>query len=373
MTRAAYIYNDRMSRHVLRDDHPLRPRRLRLTYELLDAYEAFQHPDALLVDPREATEEELRLVHSDDYVRAVASISRGDRSVDPARYHFSEYGDNPPFPGMFEASTLSTGGSLVAAKLVLEGTVPIAFNAAGGLHHAARSHASGFCIFNDPAIAIAWLARQGLRVTYVDIDAHHGDGVQNAFYDSDQILTCSFHESGRYLFPGTGDVAEVGVGPGRGYSVNLPLLPYTGDDVYLASFEEVVPPLIGAFRPDILVLQLGVDAYHRDPLAHLQLSTVAYNGLVTRLLGLCPKVVCLGGGGYDLSAVARVWALEYGLMLGTEWPDPVPDGYQERYGVARLRDPAPPEVERDTQEQARRFAAAGVQAIKETIFPIHGL
>jgi len=252
--KAAFVYNDAMSRHVYREDHPLRPHRLRLTYELLEAYQAFQHPDSLLVDPREATEAELDLVHSAEYVKAVKAISGGDKSVDAARYNFSEHGDNPPFPGMYEAAVLSTGGSLIAAKLVLDGTVPIAFNASGGLHHAARNHASGFCIFNDPAVAIAWLVQQGLRVAYVDIDAHHGDGVQNAFYDSDQVLTISFHESGRWLFPGTGDVAELGAGAGKGYSVNLPLYPYTSDEVYLQSFEELVPPLITRFRPDILVL-----------------------------------------------------------------------------------------------------------------------
>lgn len=371
--KAAFVYNDAMSRHVLRDDHPLRPHRLRLTYELLQAYEAFQHPDALLVDPREATEEELELVHSTDYVKAVETISRGDKGVDPARYNFSEHGDNPPFPGMYEASALSTGGSLVAAKLVLEGTVPIAFNASGGLHHAARNHASGFCIFNDPAVAIAWLVQKGLRVAYVDIDAHHGDGVQNAFYDSDTVLTISFHESGRWLFPGTGDTSEAGVATGKGYSVNLPLYPYTSDEVYLQSFDQVVPPLLSAFRPDVLVLQLGVDAYQHDPLAHLQLSTIGYEAVVRQLLTVCPKTICLGGGGYDLAAVARVWALEYGLMLGTEWPDSIPEGYRQQYGVERLRDPGPPAVDAESAEQGRLFAAAGVRTIKETIFPAHGL
>ena len=373
MPKAAFVYSDQLSRQVLREDHPLQARRLRLTYELLESYGAFQHPDALLVAPSPATEAELLLIHAPEYIEAVEGISRGESYFDPARYNLSAYGDNPPYPGMYEASALSTGASLVAADLLLEGRARVAFSISGGLHHAAWDHASGFCIFNDPAVAIAHLVGRGLRVAYVDIDAHHGDGVQNAFYDTDRVLTISLHESGRYLFPGTGEVTETGSGRGAGYSVNLPFLPYTGDSVYCWAFDQIVPPLVSAFRPDVLVAQLGVDAYFRDPLAHLQLSTRTYGYVAPQLLTLAPLVLALGGGGYDPEAVARVWTLEYGLMLGIEWPDAIPGAFSGRYGVHALRDAEAPQNQAGVEEQTREYAEAGVEALKRTVFPIHGI
>ena len=373
MPKAAFIYHKDLSRHVLREDHPMKPSRLQLTYELLESYGAFQHLNSLLVEPIPATVEELRLVHDEEYVAAVKSISLGETGFDADLYGFNPWGDNPPFRGMYEAAALSTGASLVAAELLLADRVNVAFSISGGLHHAAKDHASGFCVFNDPAIAIAYLVRKGLRVAYVDIDAHHGDGVQQAFYDSDRVLTISFHESGHYLFPGTGEVTESGTGAGVGYSVNLPLYPHTGDSVYLWAFEQIVPPLLDAFAPDLVVAQLGVDAHFLDPLAHLQLTTAAYLAMVRRLLTAAPKLLALGGGGYDLGAVARVWTLEYGLMLGAEFSDTIPSSYRERYGHQRLRDAPLAPMDDDVLEQSQAVAQQGVDALREIVFPLHGL
>ena len=166
---------------------------------------------------------------------------------------------------MYEASTWSTGASLTAAEMLAEGRVEAAFNCSGGLHHAMPNRASGFCVFNDPVIAIKYLLERGLRVAYVDIDAHHGDGVQHAFYDSDRALTISLHQSGDYLFPGTGFVDEMGAGRGLGYSVNLPLYPYTNDEIYLWALNSVVVPLVKAFNPDVLATQLGMDPTSATP------------------------------------------------------------------------------------------------------------
>ncbi|MFH1141848.1 MAG: acetoin utilization protein AcuC, partial [Chloroflexota bacterium] len=251
----------------------------------------------------------------------------------------------------------------------------VAFSPSGGLHHAMPASASGFCIFNDPAIAIQALVARGLRVAYVDIDAHHGDGVQEAFYTTDAVLTISLHESGRYLFPGTGSVDELGTGRGTGYSVNVPLAPYTDDDVYLWAFQEVVPPLLGAFRPDALVTQLGIDTYFSDPITHLVLTTRGYLQAVELLAQAARSIpwVALGGGGYDLSAVARCWALAYGVMLGQEWPDDVPEGQRERLGTAKLRDETPPKIPEYIRKASRRFAEATVQEVQQRIFPYHGL
>lgn len=371
MRRAAFVYDEKVSQHVLREDHVMRPTRLRYTYELLEAYGAFR--ESRLVPPRHATEEELRWFHTEEYVAAVRSISRGDRGFVPERYNFSRYGDNPPYEGMYEAACLSTGGSLVAAQLVADGEADVAFNVAGGLHHAAAGHASGFCIFNDPVIAIEYLRRRGMRVAYVDIDCHHGDGVQNAYYDSDEVLTISIHESGRYLFPGTGEVEEMGAGRGKGYSVNVPLAPYTQDEVYFWAFEQVVPPLIRAFAPDVLVTQLGMDTHFNDPITHLGLTVEGHGRVVAALGQLAPKWVALGGGGYDMAAVARGWSLDYGIMMGVEWPDPIPKAYQEKYGLAKLRDGQAPAQDRRTEEATRQFAQRSVDRVKSLIFPIHGI
>ena len=333
MRRAAFVYGDALSGHELRTDHPMRPVRLRYTYDLLQAYGAFDGDASMLVPPRPALEEELRWLHSSQYISAVRSFSVGLSGYDPRRFNFVGQGDNPIYSGMYDAAVLSTGASLAAAELVANRDVDVAFSISGGLHHAAAGHASGFCIFNDPALAIMYLRQRGLRVAYVDIDAHHGDGVQNAFFDDDSVLTISVHESGQFLFPGTGFVNEVGVGSGIGYSVNLPLYPYTDDEIYLEAFHQVVPAILRAFAPDVLVTQLGIDSYHTDPLTHLQVTTRGYVEAVRELSRMGIPWLALGGGGYDLMAVARAWTLAYGVMLDVDWPDEIPGSFAQQHGV----------------------------------------
>jgi acetoin utilization protein AcuC len=370
---AAYIYADTMSQHVLREDHPLRPVRLRYTYELLEAFGAFNGKTSLLVEPRFATVDELLTTHTPGYVDAVKRYSDGGSIQDGAQYGFTAQGDNPVFPGMYEAALLSTGASVQAAEMVADGTVRVAFNPSGGLHHAMAGHASGFCVFNDPAVAINALRRRGLRVVYVDIDAHHGDGVQAAFYGDDDVMTISLHESGRYLFPGTGEVDEVGTGKGRGYSVNVPLFPYTDDDVFLEAFDAVVPPLIDAFKPDVLATQLGIDTYMTDPLTHLALSTTGYVALVRRFSDMGYPWLAFGGGGYDVDAVARGWALAYGEMVGRQWPDSIPESVRHNLTRDVMRDAAPAPVDPELRTRTQAFAKTAVDAIKQGIFPLHGI
>lgn len=373
MPKTAFVYDDTLADHVLRMDHPMRPIRLRHTYQLLDSYGAFDGESSLLVRPRPATREELEWLHTGDYVTAVQSLSAGLTTGHPTRYGFSDRGDNPVFPGMYEAATLSAGASLVAAELVASRQVDAAFNISGGLHHAAAGHASGFCVFNDPALAIRYLLDRGLRVAYVDIDAHHGDGVQNLFYHEDRVLTISIHESGQYLFPGTGFVTERGTGRGLGYSVNIPLYPYTEDELYLWAFNEVVPPLLRAFAPDVLVTQLGIDSYHSDPLTHLQVTSRGYVAAVRALAGLAVPWLALGGGGYDIGAVARCWTLAYGVMLAVDWPDRIPAGFAQEHGIEHLRDTLALDLPAEVRQEARRFVEDEVAAIKRDIFPLHKL
>ena len=373
MRRAAFVYDDALSRHQLRDDHPMRPVRLRYTYELLQSYGAFDLETSTILPPREATEEELRWLHGIEYISAVRSFSLGLSGYDPRRFNFVGQGDNPIYKGMYDAAILSTGASLMAAELVANREVDVAFNISGGLHHAAPNHASGFCVFNDPALAIHYFLGRGLRVAYVDIDAHHGDGVQQAFIGDDRVLTISVHESGRYLFPGTGFVAELGEGQGVGYSVNLPLYPYTNDELYLETFHAVVPPLLRAFQPDVLVTQLGIDSYHNDPLTHLQITTRGYVEAVTELSRMGIPWLALGGGGYDVMAVARAWTLAYGVMLDVQWPDNIPETFAQQYGVNQLRDSTTPDIPEDVHRDATRYAEASVAEVKEQVFLAHGL
>ncbi len=371
---AAFVYNNDLSRHVLRSDHPMKPVRLQHTYELLEAYNAFDGENSTLVEPRPATDEEICALHDLEYVEAVKSFSRGERVPASSRFNFSAGGDNPIYEGMYEAAALSTGATLVAAELVDGGRANVAFNISGGLHHAAAGSASGFCVFNDPAVAIKYLLGKGLRVVYVDIDAHHGDGVQNAFYDTERVLTVSLHESGRFLFPGTGSVDEIGSGPGRGFSVNLPFYPYTDDDTYLWAFREIVPPLVQAFKPDVLVTQLGIDSYYSDPLTHLLLSSRGFVEAVREFARMGLPWLAMGGGGYDLGAVARCWTLAYGVMMGREWPDEIPPLHREKYGLEQLRDAGMPvSVPDDMSREARSFAEKSVDQLKQLVFPVHRL
>ena len=370
---AAFVYEDSMSRHVLSETHPMKPIRLRYTHDLSNAYGMFHAEGAALSKPRMATVEEVATFHTPEYIRAVRAIGEGDLSSNPAAFNIGP-GDNPAYEGMYDAAMLSTGGSMRCVELLLDEGFDAAFNISGGLHHAMPNHAYGFCVFNDPVMAINELVRRGLRVAYVDIDCHHGDGVQLAYYDTDQVLTISMHESGQFLFPGTGHVQEMGTGRGRGYSVNVPLYPYTTDDLYYWAFEQVTLPLLDAFQPDALVSQLGIDTHYLDPITHLALTTQGFGKVVAKFAGLAPKWLALGGGGYDVHAVARSWTIAYGVMARQNLADEIPDSYRRQHGVETITDRAPlPETIRSAKEDARTFAEASVRAVQRMIFPLHGI
>jgi acetoin utilization protein AcuC len=348
--------------------HPLRAERLHRTYDLLQAYGAFRDRNARLVAPRLATDDELALFHTQPYIDAVRRLSQGDPYVAAHRFGFGP-GDNPVFEGMDHSERLKVGGSLLGAQMLMRGEAEVVFNLGGGLHHARPAETSGFCVFNDAAIASTWLAGQGARVAYVDIDVHHGDGVQWAFYDSNQVLTISLHQDGRTLFPGTGSLHEDGREGGKGFAVNVPLPPGTDDDAYLQAFAQIVPPLVARFAPDVLVTQLGIDTHMRDPLAELKLSTRGQVGVVELMRTLCPRWLALGGGGYDLEVVPRAWTLFFGVMSGQEFPDPLPGSYRRKYGGQCLRDslpsPAPEHVRAPMQHQ--------VEEVIAEVRRIHGL
>jgi len=373
MRKSAFIYNHDLSNHTLRGDHPMKPARLKYTYQLLDAYGAFNTEKSLLLPPRNATFDELELLHTREYISAVQDLSTNANTTNATKFGFSPEGDNPIYNRMYDAALLSTGSTMLAAELISQKQVDTAFSISGGLHHAAPDHASGFCIFNDPALAIKYLLGQGHRVAYIDIDAHHGDGVQNAFYDSDQVLTISLHESGQYLFPGTGFVNENGHIPGVGYAVNVPLFPYTGDDIYVETFKAIVLPLVQSFGPDSLVTQLGIDTYHTDPLTHLQLTSRGFLEVVQLFADMNLPWLALGGGGYDVGAVARCWSLAYGLMTDLVLPNDVPQHLIPVTGNDHLRDSVEPTVPPEIRRKCSNMAEDSVDQIGADIFPLFGL
>ena len=370
------VYSPELAAFDLGPNHPLKPVRYAHTVELMRASGLLESPDLRIVPPRPASQPEIERFHDHDYVDVVRAIGAGMIVPGMGEFGFG-MGDNPPARGLYDAAALSSGSSIVATELVMSGASPVAFAIAGGVHHHAMpARASGFGVFNDAVIAIQGLVENGLRVAYVDIDCHHGDGVQLGFYDTDRVLTISIHESGQFLFPGTGYTDETGRGDGAGFSVNVPLAPYTGDEVWLEAFDAVVPPLLGSFEPDLVFTQLGIDTHFRDPITHLRLTTQGHNEAVRRLGELAAKSgrwVAVGGGGYDPGAVARAWTMDLATMAGFELPERVPDSFNSIPVPATFADDSPPDLGSGVLDQTRAFAAESVRQIKENVFPAHGL
>jgi acetoin utilization protein AcuC len=385
------FWDPRMTEYDFGPAHPLAPVRVALTMELASALGVLGLPSVSVVVPAPATDAELALVHDPAYIEAVRQA--GDDAGSAA--DFLRFGlgtpDDPVFPGMHAASALVAGGTLAAARAVWDGSVPHAGNVAGGLHHAMRRAASGFCVYNDPAIAIAWLLQAGAsRVAYVDLDVHHGDGVQAAFYDDPRVLTISLHEHPATLFPGTGLSSETGTGAGRGYAVNVPLPAGTGDDGWLRAFEAIVPPLVSSFRPEVLVSQHGCDTHRLDPLAHLALSVDAQRRAALMVHELAHSAaggrwILVGGGGYQrVQVVPRAWTHLLAVAAGQPIDVTVPTPENWRSLAAELTGEAAPALMTDGSDASFRPAGTtGVdpadpvdRAIMNTqreVFAWHGL
>jgi len=370
--KKAFIYTDAYFDYDYGMTHPLKIIRLKLAYELIKASGLLGLSSVQYLPARKADEETLAIFHSREYLQALKEASQG--RFDQRIYEYGlGPGDNPIFRGLYDWSCWVVGATLQAVDFVMNGEGDVAFNVAGGLHHAQRSKASGFCYINDPVIGLSRIIQRGKRAVYLDIDAHHGDGVQWAFYGTNQVLTISLHETGYTLFPGTGFENEIGEGPGEGYSVNVPFLPYADDETYLWAFEEIVPPLIRAFQPDLIVTQLGVDTFYNDPLTKLNLTIRAFERVVRRIKEIAPRWVALGGGGYDTSNVARAWSLAWALMNDVELEEPLPEAYLEkaaRLGIyeKELRGREVPPLY-DKRDDIRREAERVVDYIRKVVFP----
>ncbi|MCX6380737.1 MAG: acetoin utilization protein AcuC [Armatimonadetes bacterium] len=370
MPKPIFFYSDTFVNYDMGEQHPMKPERLYKTCELLQSYGVFNEAIELQ-SPSPATTAEVIKTHHRNFVTAVESVSAGIHMPGIHRYGLGG-GDNPIFAGMYEASLLYTGGSIDAAQAVMDG-VNIAFNIAGGLHHAHYDRAAGFCVFNDCAIAIHRLRQKFRKVAYIDIDVHHGDGVQELFYDDPTVLTVSLHESGRTLFPGTGFVHEVGIGEGEGYSINLPFAPYTTDEVWLSAWRESVLPILKAFEPEAILLQMGADAHLRDPLAHICLSAQGWLAAIQDVMALGVPIVAVGGGGYNMTTVPRMWTLAVGTLSGLSLSDEVPKSYAYQPEMPTLTDHFDIELPPKEADKMRNFAEESVQEIKSRLFSVFGL
>jgi acetoin utilization protein AcuC len=368
--------------------HPMNPERLHLTARLTRNCGLLDLGHVTVVSPFVASDDDLATVHSPDYISAVRRVSSNPDHSDAERGLGTE--DNPAFAGMHEASARLAGGSMGAADAILQGSVVRAVNFGGGMHHAARSRASGFCIYNDAAAAVQRLLDRGARrVLYIDVDAHHGDGTQSIFWDDPRVMTISLHETGMSLFPGTGFANETG-GPGaEGSAVNVALPTVAGDSAVLRAFHAVVPQLAGAFAPDVIVSQHGCDSHREDPLTNLRVSVDAQHAMMLGVRELADRLcggrwIATGGGGYALaSVVPRSWTLLVAVAAGAAIvpATPVPAAWRdyvlERHGIdtpALMGDGADPwwrswEVGYDPNDDLDRT----VMATRKAVFPLHGL
>jgi acetoin utilization protein AcuC len=380
MTRAiassAFVYSRSFSDYSFGEDHPFKVQRFALTHQLLSSLCLLSGTNVRLVECPLASESDLLSFHRADYVETLKEFSLDD--FGRANFVFG-LGDveNPVFKGLFHWACLGCGGTLEAVRQVLDGGCHCAFNMAGGWHHAHAARASGFSYLNDAVIAIHEAVARGLRVAYVDLDAHHGDGVQEAFYDTERVLTISLHETGKDFYPYSGFARELGHGKGYGFSVNVPLVAHSDDLVFEQAFRRVVLPLLQAYKPDLLVTQMGMDVLRTDPLTRLELTTgaVEYAARSFKTSGL--PWVALGGGGYDKLNTARGWALLWGVMSGQDVPDVLPEDFKPvaarlGYSETRLRD-YPHLAQPDDFCRAQSALEKNIGFLERRLFPLHGI
>ncbi len=331
--KAAFVHAEKLGTFQVSSDHPFKPERGSWVYDMCKERGLFSDPRVEVVAVEEVDYQLLERFHTPEYIEVLKRANSGTEVDIEMLHHGVGSAENPIFKGVYEFASLSATATLVAARRVADG-VESAFNPCGGWHHAFRDRASGFCYVNDIAIAIDELREKGKRVAYVDIDAHHGDALQAAYYDDPTVLTISIHETGRTLFPWSGFEGEMGKGEGRGFNINVPLDPYSDDEVFLRLFREIVMEALGIFEPEIIVGQFGSDALSTDPLAHLLLSNNGYIRAVKLLHRSFPHIVALGGGGYNKSNVEKCLTLLWEELAGIQ-PE---EGYGGALGGVFLGD-----------------------------------
>ena len=375
--KAAFIHSQEIETYSYPLDCPFKTERAGRVRKTLYQMGLLSGSGIREVAPTAADRRVLKRFHTARYLQALKRSQNGKWDAQAMRMGIGASADTPVFPGMYDYAVLATGATLVGANLILSGEADVAFNPSGGYHHAFPEKAAGFCYINDNAIACAVLAEAGKRVLYLDVDVHHGDGVAHAFYDRSDVMTISFHENPKMLFPGTGFEDDIGEGAGRGYCVNLPLPAGTFDQAYLYAFESVALPLIEVYKPDVMVFELGADALAGDPLAHLYLTNNTYVEIINHLLRFLTPILMTGGGGYHVENAVRAWALAWTVLSGQDIAhgiDAAIGGVMlestDWQGGLRDRRLAPSHQQQETVLGALETS---IETVKARIFPIHGL
>jgi len=375
--KAVFVHSVRLDELSYPPQCPFNTSRAGRLRKIVHSMGLLSGPDKIEVAPEPAQRKILEKFHSTRYLDALQDAAAGKWRME-LLYMGIGTGDCPTFPDMYDYPVLACGATLTAADLILRGRADVAFNPSGGFHHARPELAAGFCYINDMAIACQVLTEAGKRVLYLDIDVHYGDGVANAFYDRKDVMTISFHESGRTLFPGTGFEDEIGQGDGKGYCVNVPLPVGTYDEAYKKAFDAIAPSLIAAFDPDVIVFEFGADALAGDPLAHLRLTNNTCADIIASLLTFHKPILMTGGGGYNVENTVRAWALGWSVLCGADGPDShaniglggvMLESTDWSGGLRDRQLPPSPQQRRNVLPEIE----AVIKAIKTNIFPLHGL
>jgi acetoin utilization protein AcuC len=375
--RLVFMHSPKLDEGGYPEDCPFSSKRAGKTKETIESLGLLNYSNTHIGEPKPTTFEKMATFHTEEYLHILEKAGKGDYDYKALSKGLGTP-DCPLFKDIFSFIALACGGTTTGAEMLLGNQADIVFNLSGGFHHAKPDGASGFCFINDVVLGVSTLADAGKRVLVVDLDAHHGDGVQDAFYSRSDVTTISLHESGHTLFPGTGFVDEMGKGQGLGYSVNLPLPVGTYDEIYLYAFREIVGPLIERIDPDVIVVELGMDALAGDPLAHLNLTNNSYTNVFADIVEFNKPMLVVGGGGYNLNNTVRGWSLAWniavngredhllagagmgGVMLqNTAWLGGLTDRILISHGGYR--------------ESIDKEIRLLVETIKKTIFPLHGL
>jgi acetoin utilization protein AcuC len=372
----AFIHSPDIEAFTYPPDCPFRTERAARLRERLASFQLLTGQDRAVVAPRPATRAELEKFHSPPYLDELERAAAGDLTV--AGFGMGLGGpDTPVFRDVYEHPRWACGATLTGVQLILSGDADVVFNPSGGFHHAGAEKASGFCYLNDVVLGCQRLAEAGKRVLCLDLDAHHGDGTQEAFYNRNDVMTISMHESGKTLFPWGGFENEIGSGPGHGWNVNVPLPAYTYNEAFLLAFNKISVPLIGAFNPDVLVVEFGMDTLAGDPLTHLALTNNVYPEIVHRLLNFGKPILATGGGGYNVENTVRGWALVWQTFCGEEDENDLGVGMggvmlQSTEWLGGLRDRELP-VRAEQRAAVEPVVRETARRIRRTVFPLHGL
>lgn len=373
-----FVYSDDLAKFDFGPDHFFKPERAAKTLELCNRYGVMYLPWMDVLKPEAIDRSLLSLFHETEYLKILENASNGEVILETLERGIGTE-DNPILPGVFEWALKVTGGTRDALNRIASGQALVAFNPLGGFHHARAGSAEGFCYINDIVISIRDLLNNypDVRIAYIDIDAHHGNGVQEGFYNDPRVLFICTHETGKSLYPWSGNETEIGEGEGKGYTVNIPMEPESDDEIFSLLFNTLIPPLVESFKPDIIVAEIGADALISDPLTHLKLTNNSYTKALEKMMGICPRILALGGGGYDLYRTARCWTLAWAALNNMEPEDEFAGlvggmMFGPEKEVGSLYD-SPYSSKGEGKERAMSEAKRIIDYIQKEIFPVYGI